>query len=1101
MASNRAKSGVESPPIFTDPSTSVLTGPSPSVFSTSSSVFTGPSPSVFSTSSSVFTDPSPSSISRGPHSNYDKSLESVQHHQPSRVQATLGDLDLSPWVCVLCPARRKYATRGSLKLHISNSHVSRQFHYCCVAGCNWYSYRKDKVFEHLRSEHFNNPECLSNGLVRSEDAPPPTTCPICNVQTKSWDNYFSCISSHCYFPEGDGQDGHMNMEEASRPHPQYIAPAELALPTNDGQAHRRNSRKRPNSWETEPTADRNIPPTWLNRNDGTVPQAMPDHATSLYVYNEREEGEGHRSKRAKKEPTSAHAYASSQSSLDSDHLQISQKTGEIWSTSKGEGSSAAASIQTGITTPEFGADTSIDASITLPNDLSCVLDATSHYKDLDQLELETAQMCGINGNLGLQDKHYSLLDCGNSLIRTWEALNHLRSAGFCGPLMSVLVEDPSQPGVASAVHISWNEIYSLAESLFSPPESIADTPALAFVRKLQGEECPPKPSENWNQWMPELNFLCTALSVGLLSFSGSHVCRFDINITGQPMEEIPVGLGYSFSLQKLACLDNFIGGPAWILGKSDPRQINREMRVSLTVQDLQELWGPVWIMGSSPDKGRAIRTERGYVVPLAQQFSTTRGIECHWMKELPQSLVTQENQPLLDTTSRLLIGTDASELGLTVNHRCQLDISQIQQQMACQLQLPGASRAQFIDDGYEVSLTGGQYVTAGFTKKWKRMPARTQRSALIELCTKSNTHLVPLLKLRVGLEISACTRNAQRVTLWEALRLSQTTAKGLSGISPSASPCEHKIGDMDCISSCWSRCRSTDNGIDALDNFSLGQGGLKVAEARRLIINSILALEHTRVDGEGNMQAWWPFSDSPLTCRLSPATAGESNNWFRVVKDTRDTSTFAVLSQRCLDAGVVCTRGCSSLCKSGDGARMLRTALYTSFLSPTMDLAFLEVGDKFLVNDTHLAVKKPPMAYPMGPIVAAVSKNPLRHKFERFLRWKDCACSRAGRSRCPGRVNHSGAGLLTTGVAGCCLACRACYRLPLWQSVVMMTVLSVWQRVCVFIRSILTSVNCINADLRLISLRFEFVYQRLQKASPTIVIPIITSVRHRYTPA
>lgn len=884
-----------------------------------------------------------------------------------------------PWTCTLCSKRRKYTTPDALKEHVASSHVCRYFHYCQIAGCGWYSDRLDAAYGHLGAKHANV-VCMSNdlnGLIHSADAPPPKGCSICQAPVSSWDGYFSCFGAHCHLPEDDGSlSESTNMEEAP-PFPQYIDPAELLLAPSDGQGY---CQKRPNPCETEPATEG-------DRGLGMISEALGDD-TRLDIDIEKGEGEGHRRKRIKQEPTNVDQDASSQSSLEKDNSPLSQTTGGTCRAGKAGGFSPAISMRTDITTPEYDADASIDAGITQPNDLSCILDAANHYGSLEELELKTARMCGFDGNLELQDQYSSLVDCITSLIQIMNAFQNLKTEGFCGSLISILVEDPSQPGIATAFQISLDEITSLANSLHEPREPIMkhfstlDT-LLPLARKLQGEESPLTPSEDWLQ---ELSFVGKALRVGLLSFSGSHVCRFDMNITGQPMENIPVGLGYGFSLRKLACLDNFIGGPAWILGKMDSHTPSREMRLSLTVQDLQELWGPVWFLGDSPDKSQIIRTERGYVVPLPEQSPTAHGIECHWTKELPQSLMSQEHRPILESTSRILIGTDSTKFGLTVNHKCELDISLVQQQIACQLQLPGASRPRFIDDGYEVSLTGGKWITPGLTKKWKPMPARTQKTMLIEMCTKSSTPLAPLLRRRVGLEISACTGNARRVTLWEALRLSQATANDSSGDSYLNLSCGHEIGDRNCISSCWDRHRSTDE-IDSPDYLSGGYG-LSKKEARHLIVDSILALEHTGIDGEGNMQAWWGFSDGPLTCRISRATAEGSSNWFRIVKDTRDMSTFAVLSQRCLDteSESLCVRGCSSSsCKNGH-MRVHRTGLYTRFLSTEWNSACLAEGAKFLVGGARLAVERPfKVSDRAAAILAAVSNNPLRYKLEGFL--------------------------------------------------------------------------------------------------------------------
>lgn len=77
------------------------------------------------------------------------------------------------------------------------------------------------------------------------------------------------------------------------------------------------------------------------------------------------------------------------------------------------------------------------------------------------------------------------------------------------------------------------------------------------------------------------------LPLGLVSFSGSHVCRFDINPWGVAMERIRVDHEYSFSHRQQACLKDFVGGPVWVLGKNEPQSEQAGFKVSLRVQDLQ----------------------------------------------------------------------------------------------------------------------------------------------------------------------------------------------------------------------------------------------------------------------------------------------------------------------------------------------------------------------------------------------------------------------------------------------------------------------------------------------------------------------------------
>lgn len=66
-----------------------------------------------------------------------------------------------------------------------------------------------------------------------------------------------------------------------------------------------------------------------------------------------------------------------------------------------------------------------------------------------------------------------------------------------------------------------------------------------------------------------LQFLANAFTIGLVSFSRSHVYRFDKNFWGEEKNSTPVRNGYAFALQELACLKDFVGGPGRVLGK-DP---------------------------------------------------------------------------------------------------------------------------------------------------------------------------------------------------------------------------------------------------------------------------------------------------------------------------------------------------------------------------------------------------------------------------------------------------------------------------------------------------------------------------------------------------
>jgi hypothetical protein len=691
------------------------------------------------------------------------------------------------------------------------------------------------------------------------------------------------------------------------------------------------------------------------------------------------------------------------------------------------GSAGVRSMLTDISSPDLE-DDSIDSGIAGDKDLCHLLDSAHYFGELDQLELKIAQI------LDLRDESHptleSLDDCLQCLKNWQDALAYLQSQGFCGSIMSFLVEDKDQSAIACACHISLDQVKTLSDQLQGIMEPPYEQQIMELTRTWTQKILNTQHRAFADDWMVSLRVLCMILSIGLLAFSGSHVCRFDVTLWNREMEKICIGsYDYAFRPRKLACLDDFIGGPAWVLSKAhtpaemndQPHQENRSdgssmqesmkvayktqettddktsmlrnkhhrqrepgMKISCTVQDLEILWGPVWLVGGTRDEAPVIRTERGFIVPVSRQpQASEHGIECHWTTEIPVQL--HNGTPvLLGNTSKILIGTTLNaEIGLVVNENCKSSIPLIQQQIACQLQYPGTCKSRYVNDGFDVQLVGGQYATAGLVKKYKRIPKRTLKAMLVEDCAKPDTKLVPLLNLWVGLEVSACTGNAQRVRLWDALRLSQAGAPSKNNVSC----CPHAVGSKSCIASCWTRWQSDDE-IDSLGGTLGPNKHLDGADARRIIIYSILALEHSGVDSEGNLQVCWPFSYSPVNYPILPSSPKRSHHWFRVVKDSRDTSTFAVFSQICLEfpeRGLV--RSFSAPCRDGH-CRPFQTILATRIVTSTRDktLSRLLQGARFVVGEAHLSVTK--VVPDQVAIIAAVSNNPLsplRYRLRGFL--------------------------------------------------------------------------------------------------------------------
>ncbi|GLI73158.1 hypothetical protein PoHVEF18_001368 [Penicillium ochrochloron] len=652
------------------------------------------------------------------------------------------------------------------------------------------------------------------------------------------------------------------------------------------------------------------------------------------------------------------------------------------------------SMQTSITQPDQQNEFDLDTGLADSEDMEHILNPGAYYRKLDALEQRTAVICGIKGP-EVQEK--SLFELGYSLQKSGDALRNLMEEGFCDGTMSILVRDQSRSDVTNAVRISLDDIDDALNrlSVSASSDELVRFPSLSdwpLLQSLLGG-LPRGSSASETGWGEReyLNFLTNALSIGLVSFSGSHVCRFDMNLWGEEMSKIAIGNGYSFALRDLACLKDFVGGPAWILGKDQDVSEVAGLKVSLTVKDLQELWGPVWLMGGVEDEGVFIRTEAGYIIPLPRHEQTDQSlveIECHWSSSYTG--YETANPILLHSSSRILIGTGSSTMtGLSINEGCRAQINYLQARILPRLQPCGAHKAYHTLEGFDLTMqaTMGSSVQAGGKIKYKRNPARTWKTSIIESCKYGRPHLRSLLSSNIGLEVSACTGNARRWTLWDVLRLSHTTARQ-SSISPQqeeSSTCEHRIADPKCIQSCWTRLFSTDD-FDTPVNIPPEGDEKRVEYLRRIILNSIIALEDTGVDHENHLQAYWPFTGIPRTQRIevSPSScSGETNNWIRVIKDTRDVATFAVVSQRCMEVHHGHIRTCTMPCQVAHLPHP-KTTLYTRMLLNGNEGKRLGPNEHFVLGEAALTVQR--IVPNKNMIIAAASGSAVRNEWTRLVR-------------------------------------------------------------------------------------------------------------------
>ena len=202
--------------------------------------------------------------------------------------------------------------------------------------------------------------------------------------------------------------------------------------------------------------------------------------------------------------------------------------------------------------------------------------------------------------------------------------------------------------------------------------------------------------------------------------------------------------------------------------------------------------GPLWAIPADAADGGfyELRTQDGVIHAATQLESANRKLKpdetmCHWVKSknnysTPGSSHYGDRHldrvtvmpAIIPKQGRLLIGvssniTNLDQKAFIWNQKCETDIAAVQKLIAHDLRFPGVSCGRYEADAYQFNASGGYFITTAITKTWKRVPPTTHKNRLIAYCKNPLNSPLPIaiLQLRVGLEVSVCTSNAQRVTL------------------------------------------------------------------------------------------------------------------------------------------------------------------------------------------------------------------------------------------------------------------------------------------------------------------------------------------------
>lgn len=549
------------------------------------------------------------------------------------------------------------------------------------------------------------------------------------------------------------------------------------------------------------------------------------------------------------------------------------------------------------------------------------------------------------------------------------SIAELQQHGLCGSSFNVLANHSSTE-VAELVRIEVSEveaimqgILSILEQLWTDNESCsADIPALirGFVLALcEGLVLRLNPSlvGHDSDMMPMLDIIrmvAVVLDLGLLSYVGSHGIRFDRDYlrTEKPSFEIlwmNSILSCSCSLTRLACLRGFLDGRAvWVIrlqlqGSAVKPPGHQPASILTTIQEFADIWGPVYAIPDSvhPGKIQQYNVSKGIIRTDGKRSPLRNAVKCHWYNERSWKLSWQRmgrrirHQPesLLSPDDLLLIGDIMIE-----KEQCTYTLDEFEESYGNMLTELGTRESEWRWDtrGASIGIGGSLRISVFGTQR--RIPDTPQKQMIIDKWKSAPEQRNPhMLGLQLGVEVSHCTGNARRLAVKDLFRL-QPVARRLEQQFPAWSltdwgvhfqaAIEHAEDDNAAILQVWRTFAAYRSKIAAMVTYILD------------------LLSPTGLDDSCFKVAFLNHG-----CEAMLSLSVEKNTWARLLKDTRNSSAFALVTDRCLECRLP-NHIAPYCCRASGPQSGTFTVLQSRILAPANSLGrnrfvIMPVGERF----------------------------------------------------------------------------------------------------------------------------------------------------------
>ncbi len=255
---------------------------------------------------------------------------------------------------------------------------------------------------------------------------------------------------------------------------------------------------------------------------------------------------------------------------------------------------------------------------------------------------------------------------------------------------------------------------------------------------------------------------------------------------------------FTCSLKRLACLDGFLDHKeVWAFRldatqdspESTPNKSPSQLSVLTRMDDLADLWGPVWPVPVSNDSPHLIKwydVSKGVICRVSKDTRATpkNAARCHWYSRPAfyarrASRLFRSEDLLLSKDELLLIGARFRE-----NSDCKYTLDDFGSCYGSQMGVLGTRPSSWRTDTRSFAISVSKMIGIQMQGTQKKIPETTLKQHILDKWRNGPTRANPgILNHFLGVEISHCTGNARRISMKEML-LTKTVSTLLERHAP-----------------------------------------------------------------------------------------------------------------------------------------------------------------------------------------------------------------------------------------------------------------------------------------------------------------------------